>query len=443
MKKSKISLKMGLVAGLAVVLAVVSIGTPTFSWFDRPKSQTGNSLTYSIGESDNVIVYDGSNVNMETYVSTDDGVTYSTTAADPAKTGTLTPGKRIYYKTVLTNNNATSAQNVSLYIDTLDTGKSGECCVGVNVPIKAYKNYYYNGATIPEVSKTSATGKNTKRIYFQLGENKNSKWTGGKYCVCSSTNDVDINYEQGSKGTYTDFIKIGTGDASSSTFYADIPSDHNKMFIAVQLWGGDDEKRTQTFTNLTGNGLTETQSLLFKLNGYNYGENIGNNTWKDFRGAYAQTCAGANIVNYYRAATVASNANGNTTNNTIDVSLVKDTDYSGSSITYQSSNAGTFTVDANGIITGKAEGTAMLTYTVKSQFGDTVTKTATVTVKAVDGVGQKIIDDAPIVTNLLIPSASDDNVEKNLNVQEIYWFIKNGADSGDLTYTLKKIYLGV
>lgn len=93
------------------------------------------------------------------------------------------------------------------------------------------------------------------------------------------------------------------------------------------------------------------------------------------------------------------------------------------------------------------EGSATLTYTVTSQYGETATQDAVVTVNHF--TGSQTIKAAPIVTNLIIPPATTENVaDNNKNQLEVYWFIQNGDDmyassAGDVEYELDGIYLGV
>ena len=110
MKKTKVLLKTVLVLGLTVVLLVMSVSAPTFSWFTRPQSQSGGSLEYTLPASKGVVAYDGGDVTMTTYISDDDGVNFSETAVDftiaenrSRTLQTTSPSNRVYYKTVLRN----------------------------------------------------------------------------------------------------------------------------------------------------------------------------------------------------------------------------------------------------------------------------------------------------------------------------------------------------
>jgi hypothetical protein len=429
MGKSRLKAKKYLVLMLAVILAGVTVATSSFSWFTRPGSSTGKALKLAIPykSGEYMTAYDGSSVTMNTYVSTNEGVSWSQNPAPPATQGTLAPNTRVYYKTVLANTSA-NPQNVSLYIKNLVTGSSGYCCVGVNEPIKAFKNYSQYGFVKPSPSKSSAIGWNTKRIYFKAGgnnssyDNESTGWSDGNYYVCSGTSSTDIDSNNGSAGTYNQFHKIGTGVATSSVYYADIPADHNKLFICVQNWNRDCE-RTQTFTNLSGDGLTATKSIYYELN----------STYTGYHNAWANKsdAVGANLLNYYNTSSLG-------VGESINLGLTN-SDYSGT-LTYSVVSGSNYITlnTSTGAITGEAPGTAKIRYTVQSNYGETRYKECTITVKSYAG-SNNTIQNAPIVTNLLIPA----NTEQN-----IYWFIQNGDETysrptGNVNYQLECIYLGV
>ena len=157
MKKASILLKTAVVVVLTAVIVILSLGVPTFSWFTRPQSQSGGSVEYTIPAEDAPVAYDGHGTNangvtMTTYISSDDGITFSDEATPPAavdftvaanrqKTlGTTSPSNRVYYKTILTNNSSED-QNVSMYVKNFNTGSTGEACIGVNVTINAFNNF--------------------------------------------------------------------------------------------------------------------------------------------------------------------------------------------------------------------------------------------------------------------------------------------------------------
>ena len=431
MKKSRIILKTLLVLVLAVILLTMSISGPTFSWFERPKSKEGGALALPVpyGDTDpngaalSMKAYDGTDLTMESYVSTDD-VTFSETAADPATSGNLAPGHRNYYNTKITNNGATE-QRVSLFLKNFTPGgePGANICVGVNNPIKAFKNYSRYGQVIPPATKNKKSG-SVKRVYFEpvgrvpggdnYDEHRNT-WGGGTYYV-KSGNNVDSNVESSEVMT-----QIGT----SGIYYADIPAGHNQLYFSV-VAVPQNYQRTQTFTNLNGDGLSMTQSLLFYTNG-NYTDY--NNAW-----AGKENVVGESFAQYYNSVSMS-------VGQTIEAGLTQNSDYGGNSIAYSSSDTSIFSVDNTGKITANAAGSGTLTYTVTSAKGETATATANVVVHSYSS-SSTTITNAPIVTNLLVPSGS---------TVEVWWFIQNGdydrdgnaLSTSNATYSHNGIFFSV
>ena len=136
----------------------------------------------------------------------------------------------------------------------------------------------------------------------------------------------------------------------------------------------------------------------------------------------------ANFINCYDSINIPLGS-------TFNAGLVAGTDYVGSSISYSSSSKSVFTVDAKGVITPVAEGTATLTTTIKGDaYGDTysVTTEISVTPASKDSV------DTPIVTNLEIkPTAAD-----GPTVSKVYWYIKNESSS-TIRYMLDDVYISL
>ena len=441
MKNRKLTIKKVLVVVLAAILFGTCISSSSFSWFTRPKLEYANgkamnfnvpnSVFYRIGNSiqqnEAPKAYSGSGVTMATYLSNDDGVSFSETAAAPATSatlGTTSPSNRKYYKTTITNS-GTTEQNVSLYIKNFAPGAN--VCVGTNVPVKAFKNYSMYGVSIPSPTKNQSNG-DKKRVYFEpvgrvpSGNNYDqhrTTWAGKTYYVFSSTDG----------SSFTRTTMTVTPDYSG-IYYADINWDHNQCYFACAT-NPQDYQRTQTFTNLYGDGLTMTQSLLFYTNG----------TYTDYNNAWAgkEYCEGASFAHYYKDITIAA-----VSGQSINIGLTRDTDYqSKSDINVTYTRTGTaYTVSNAGVITPNtsitATTTATLRYRVTSYYGDYKDQTVNVTVKKVTG-NTTTIAAAPIVTNLLIPAGA---------VQDVYWFIQNGdkmygTPSGSASYTLDGIYLGV
>ena len=456
MKKLNIFLKTALIVVLTAAIALLSSGAPTFSWFTRPGSQSGGSVQYAVPSSDAMIAYDGhgtgaNGVTMTTFISTNDGISFSDEGDNPSpvdfsvdanrsKTlGTTSPSNRVYYKTVLTNTSAED-QNVSMYIKNFVTGASGEVCVGVNVPIKTFKNYSHYGAVKPSPSKVVSAGTTYKRIYFyhhgrnsEYGGN-NTGWTSGYYYAVCGASNTDIDANKGNAGEYVEFHYVsGSAGGTEACYYADLPSYAEKMYIVVKDWEGINYKRTQTFTNLTGDGLSSSQSLLFELSG----------NFSGYQNAQCnvQTTTGANIMEYYGSAQVP-------VGDSINLAL-ENYQHTGN-ISYSITSGASYVSlnTSTGVVSATAAGTAKLTYTVTNSHGDSRTAECTITTKDYAG-SNNTIPNAPIVTNLLIPGTSKCTEEEpDKNKQEVYWFIQNGDDmytpvSNNATVSFDAVYLGV
>lgn len=452
MKKASILLKTALVFVLAFAIVILSLGVPTFSWFTRPQSQSGNSLEYTIPAAEAPIAYDGhgsstgntsSRVTMTTYISNDDGISFSddqtppapvdfNTASNRQKTlGTASPDNRVYYKTILTNTSEDD-QNVSLYVKNFNTGSTGEVCIGVNVPIKAFKNYTHYGVIKPSPSKLEAPGEGTKRVYFEPTNHSEhtENWDGGHYYVyyCSSSEDLNNTRHYNDHEMYP-------CSGVPGMYYDDIPADANQLFFCVKDWD-QDYQRTQNFTNLTGDGLSKSQSLLFKLNGNYTGYN---NAW-----CSVEHITGANLLSYYSTAHIP-------VGDSYDMGL--DTSKYTGEISYSISSGSSYaSVNSDGRVTVSSANPAntpiKLKYTVSSSFGDVYEKECTITTKNYAGQNNTI-PNAPIVTNLLIPGTSKNtDSEPNKNVQEVYWFIQNGDEmygpaTENASIRFDAVYLGV
>jgi len=458
MKKSNsFGLKL-MVLVLALVLLVVCISSSSFSWFARPQSGSGNSLKFNYllsGES-GMVAYDGSGITMKHEISTDDGLHFTALADNDAMnpenpisnkpipvgtTNTTTgymEGNRIYYKTTLTNNN-NSPQNVSLYIKDFNTGDSGSVCVGVNEPIKAFKNYSYLGDPKPAPSKTSTAGPTTKRIYYETYSGRTNSWyrTDKNPLIYYGNGNTNSNKE-------LTWIKDGTG---TKMFYVDVPSNTTQCYFTVgNDWNNTNYKRSQTFTDLTGDGLSRTQSLLFKVQ--DWYDQTYNNCHLD-----VEQTGGAYLNEYYNTAQLG-------VGDTLDLSLGQGQyGYSvGNRVSYSVVSGGSYiTLDTTtGVVTGRAAGTAKIKYTIRSQHynaisssqKDVITAECTITVKDYAAAANTIAN-APIVTNLLIPGKSSITEQKPYaNVQDVYWFIQNGdemygAATAEAKYSHSGIYLGL
>lgn len=410
MKKSKVIF----VAALSLLLCLVCVSTPTFSWFTRPQTLKGDSLGWDIDYE----LTDGENISMSTYVSADGGKTYdeNVPVTSFSNTAGLAGGERVCYRTDITNSGAVP-QSVSLYLSALDFpgGEQNNFYLGVNGPLRTFKNYGKNVSGGSGTSERASNG--TMRVYFQPKNRPydyatGTNWWGGKdFCVC-----YDI---AGDK--YTDLIEISNTDI----YYADIPASTKQIFFCVQFYQKNEPKqRTQTFTDLSIDKQSATNSRLFYLQGTYRDDNSHAHTEVE---AIPNSGYGANIVNYNSKINVSEGGS-------FSAALALGSDYIGNMISYSSSNSGIFTVDGSGNITAKSPGTATLTTTATGVFGDSYSVTTTVT------VAKKLtlsLTDIPVVTNVKVEGMNEDG---EAGTQSVYWYIKNTA-AEPLKYNIEELYL--
>lgn len=413
MKKSKVIF----VAALSLLLCLVCVSTPTFSWFTRPQILKGDSLGLDKGDSlgwdIDYELTDGENISMSTYVSADGGKTYdeNVPVTSFSNTAGLAGGERVCYRTDITNSGAVP-QSVSLYLSALDFpgGEQNNFYLGVNGPLRTFKNYGKNVSGGSGTSEKASNG--TMRVYFQpkssmMGE-PDVNWKNKNYYVCYGVNQTP--------NTYVSLQSTMT----SYTYYAEIPSSATQLFFSVQDWNANCQ-RTQTFTDLKSDGQSATNNLVFYLTG-NYTGGDGY--------AYAEKSTvyyGANITSYYSEINVSEGGS-------FSAALALGSDYIGNMISYSSSNSGIFTVDGSGNITAKSPGTATLTTTATGVFGDSYSVTTTVT------VAKKLtlsLTDIPVVTNVKVEGMNEDG---EAGTQSVYWYIKNTA-AEPLKYNIEELYL--
>lgn len=412
MKKSKFAI----VIALGLVLCLLCGVTTTFSWFSRPRTESGDSLRWS-GQ---YKISNGQNISIKTVESSDDGSTFGENAVTDFG-GSLQAGKRRYFCTEISNS-GNAEQNVSLFIKNLKTSGTASASglyVGVNKPLKTYRSYNDIVGSGSTYTKTSH----------------------GKYRFYFDTNNV-LSWKDSAT---TIRIRYGTGDASKNPNWQGEPIDmtpisgQNTRVLYVDV--PKTAKVVQFYANDVNTGANATPYMLLKA----YCPNLAvGNCYKFTLQTYTSGSYGnhncdtrsfdkpltdcANFINCYNSINIPLGS-------TFNAGLVVGTDYVGSSISYSSSSNSVFKVGANGVITPVAEGAAKLTTTIKGgAYGDTysVTTEISVTSASTDSI------DTPIVTNLEIkPKATD-----GPTVSKVYWYIKNESSS-TITYTLDDVYISL
>lgn len=388
-------LKIIVVSLLAVILCIMCVTTSTFSWFTRPKNKSGSHLALGFDYD----VSTGNGITMRTYASTDDGKTYVETAGsvitDFSNADGLAAGARVCYRTDIINN-GDAPQSVSLYLTKLEFPEdtAGSFYLGVNGPLKTYKNYYGDSSL---TSDRRAVTINKKNVYV------------GFYDANTYTpTDYQIHWWDSSKSSYNGNSEVqpylnsgkATGTWNNKTYkmsYATIPWDSN----AIKLRNGD---------NWYGNDNT----------------NIATNNTVAFDGnsAYVKSGVSAGIKSFYSSASLK-----------VEGSIDLAAEAQGKTITYSSSNKDVATVDDNGTVKGVSAGTSVITVTATGTYGDVMTASCTVTVSSADGNAKS---DVPVVTNVKVDGRYADGEP---GVESVYWYIKNDSSSGPLKYTIEELYL--
>lgn len=411
MKKSKFTL----VIVLGLVLCLLCGTTTTFSWFNRPREESGNSLRWS-GQ---YKISNGQDISIKTVESSDDGTTFDENPVTDFG-GPLEAGKRRYFCTEISNSGNTE-QNVSLFIrdlKTSDTASASGLYVGVNKPLKTYRSYNDMDGSNSTYTKTSL-----EKYRFYLDTNNVSSWK-------DSTTTIKIRYGTGDvetpKWQGNPIVMTPISGQSTRVLYVDVP----KTAKVVQFYANNKNTGANATPYMLLTAYCPTLPVdncyKFTLQTYTSGnyDNHNCNTYS-FNNPLTDC---ANFINCYDSINIPLGR-------TFNAGLVAGTDYVGNSISYSSSKKSVFTVDANGVITPVAEGNATLTTTITGgEYGDTysVTTKISVTSASSDSI------DTPIVTNLEIkPRAAD-----GPTVSKVYWYIKNDSSS-TITYSLKDVYISL
>ena len=387
MKKSKFTL----VIVLGLVLCLLCGTTTTFSWFNRPEVQKGESLSWS-GEYN---VTNGKNITAVTYAaSKPDGSEYSTASFDFKNLTTVSAHETKYFCTEVTNT-GTAPQSISLFLNNSD---NNTLSVGVNSPLRTYRRFTSDSQT-SYVTKTPCDV-DKKNLYIATNVDDPTiytmhTWKNGT----DSISDTDLNgYIEGK------FVNYDNVDYNIS--YVTIPMEHDRAKIwhyngNSKEWFGSDLQITD-----------QNNTYVFKED---------TSTTKKYT-TMKHSDPSAGISSFYsRAEAVVGE--------TFDLKATAQ-----GTVTYASSNTGVATIDNNGQVTANKAGKTTITVTSTGVYGDVITAKCELTVSKKPVKSLYI----PIVTNMKIEgTAGSDPV-----VTKVYWYIKNDTAS-EATYSLGDVQISL
>lgn len=381
MKKSKFTL----VIVLGLVLCLLCGTTTTFSWFNRPDVQKGDSLSWN-GDYN---VTNGEDITAVTYVATkDDGSEYST---DPFnfKTPTTVPAHETKYFCTEVTNTGNAPQSISLFLKNSETNTLS---VGVNSPLRTYKRFTSDSQTTSYVTKTPSNV-NEKNLYIATNVDDPTKYTMHTWKNgTDSISDRDLN-------GYIEGKSVNYDNVDYKISYVTIPMEHDH----AKLWIKNPEKWFGNNLEITD----QNNTCVFKANKST---------------AMKQSDPSAGISSFYsRAEAVVGE--------TFDLSAKAQ-----GTVTYTSSNIGVATVDGNGQVTANKAGKTTVTVTSTGVYGDVITAKCELTVSKKPAKSLYV----PIVTNMKIEGKADNDPV----VTKVYWYIKNDTQN-DAVYSLGDLQISL
>lgn len=385
MKKSKFTL----VIVLGLVLCLLCGTTTTFSWFNRPEVQKGDSLSWR-GDYN---VTNGNNITAVTYVATkDDGSEYSTDPFD-FKTPTTVPAHETKYFCTEVKNTGTASQSISLFLNNLETNKLS---VGVNSPLRTYRRFTSDSQTTSYVTKTPSNV-NKKNLYIATNVDDPTKYTMHTW----KNGDSDATNRKLSG--YIEDKSVNYDNVDYNISYVTIPTEH----IRAKLWDGH---KTWYGNNLEITDQNNT--YVFKA------DTSTTNTYTTMK--HSDPSAGISSF-YSRAEAVVGE--------TFDLSAKAQ-----GTVTYTSSNIGVATIDNNGKVIANKAGKTTVTVTSTGAYGDKITAKCELTVSKKPVKSSYI----PIVTNMKIEGKADNDPV----VTKVYWYIKNDTQN-DAEYSLGDLQISL
>lgn len=383
MKKSKFTL----VIVLGLVLCLLCGTTTTFSWFNRPDVQKGDSLSWRGAYN----VTNGENITAVTYAaSKPDGSEYSTDPFNFSGSTTVPAHETKYFCTEV-KNTGTASQSISLFLKNSDTNTLS---VGVNSPLRTYRRFTSDSQTTSYVTKTPSNV-NKKILYIATNVDDPTKYT------MHTWKNVDTDPTDRKLSGYIEDKSVNYDNVDYNISYVTIPMEHDQ----AKLWhyNGNSKEWFGSDLEITD----QNNTYVFKA---------------DKSTAMKQSAQSAGISSFYSKAEAV-------VGKTLDLSATAQ-----GTLTYTSSNTGVATVDGKGLVTAKKAGKTTVTVTSTGAYGDKITAKCELTVSKKPVKSSYI----PIVTNMKIEGCTDTDPV----VTKVYWYIKNDTAS-DAEYSLGDLQISL
>lgn len=383
MKKSKFTL----VIVLGLVLCLLCGTTTTFSWFNRPDVQKGDSLSWR-GDYN---VTNGENITAVTYAaSKPDGSEYSTDPFNFSGSTTVPAHETKYFCTEV-KNTGTASQSISLFLKNSDTNTLS---VGVNSPLRTYRRFTSDSQTTSYVTKTPSNV-NKKILYIATNVDDPTKYT------MHTWKNVDTDPTDRKLSGYIVDKSVNYDNVDYNISYVTIPMEHDH----AKLWhyNGNSKEWFGSDLEITD----QNNTYVFKA---------------DKSTAMKQSAQSAGISSFYSKAEAV-------VGKTLDLSATAQ-----GTLTYTSTNTGVATVDGKGLVTAKKAGKTTVTVTSTGAYGDKITAKCELTVSKKPVKSSYI----PIVTNMKIEGCTDTDPV----VTKVYWYIKNDTAS-DAEYSLGDLQISL
>lgn len=382
MKKSKFTL----VIVLGLVLCLLCGTTTTFSWFNRPEVQKGDSLSWS-GDYN---VTNGKNITAVTYAaSKPDGSEYSTDPFNFSGLTTVSAHETKYFCTEV-KNTGNAPQSISLFLNNSETNKLS---VGVNSPLRTYKRFTSDSQT-SDVVRTPCNV-NKKNLYIATNVDDPTKYT------MHTWKNVDTDPTDKELSGYIKDESVNYDNVDYNISYVTISMEHDH----ARLWhyNGNSKEWFGSDLEITD----QNNTYVFKA---------------DTSTTMKQSGPSAGISSFY------SNAEA-VVGKTFDLSAKAQ-----GTVTYTSSKTDVATVDGKGQVIAKKAGKTTVTVTSTGAYGDKITAKCELTVSKEPAKSSYI----PIVTNMKIEGKTDSDPV----VTKVYWYIKNDTASG-AAYSLGDVQISL